>query len=128
MSGMPDGIECLESHVAALTAENAGLRAEVEEHWKAMCAALTERDELRLDLARVTAERDDLKEWKVLHAEFAVGEIDRLRTKLAALRALRAAGMKAVESDHYQEDDNGVEYGSPALDALRAALAASEEE
>jgi vacuolar-type H+-ATPase subunit I/STV1 len=83
---------------------------------------LTRIASLTADLACVTAERDDLKEWKVLNAEFshdAADECGRLRAERDALLAA-ARGVMRYEHEHH-----GTECLRCAADYdLRAAVSA----
>jgi hypothetical protein len=93
---------------ADLRTENARLRGEVDEQEGVINGLIEQEYILRADLAHLTAERDDLKEWKVLHAAFsgdAAAECGRLRESLAVDEAEMASLREWLRDRTSERDD-----------------------
>jgi hypothetical protein len=87
-----------QAEIKRLVAENARLRGEAKKWCDACGCADGANMALRADLAHVTAERDDLKEWKVLHEEFTMDWLARVTAERDDLRE-GAADMRQIIAD-----------------------------
>jgi hypothetical protein len=72
---------------------------------------------LRADLAHVTAERDDLKEWKVLHEEFTMDWLARVTAERDALLVAAKGVLEEIAQEPGLPRPRGIS-------TLRASIAA----
>jgi chromosome segregation ATPase len=117
------------NRISDLTDENERLRGEEAEwcaqHENALACWRVDMDNLSkrhaAELASVTAERDDLKEWKVLHAKFdACAENDQLRVEREVAEAGRCSALSELHDADLRLADAAAECGR-LRDNLRVA-------